>query len=153
MFVGGGVNFPGHRKYKNNACLLFTGCCDQCQRSVHLRKTPAVLHPIPPPDLSFTQFGMDLVGPLTTSKNGNWYISVLTDYLTWSGGLSIQGSHVCSSLVTYLNTDQDNWHDYMNHCLLAHRTSVCHSSKQTPFFLAFGIQPTQLIEEQYPIGP
>ena len=55
--------------------------CEKCQRLKRLQKTPAVLHPMPHPDTSFTQFDMDLIGPLKDSKNGNRYIIVLTDYL------------------------------------------------------------------------
>ena len=179
---------------------------------------PAVLNPIQPPDTSFTQFGMDLVGPLPTTKNGNRYIIVLTDYLTkWPEAEAIPSKHatevakfitkvvcrygsvkviitdqgrefcnelndeickrlgidhrrttayhpqsngqceryngtLCSSLVKYLNSEQDNWDDFIDPCLLAYRSSVSRSTKQTPFFLAFGKQPTLLVEEDFPVG-
>ena len=161
---------------------------------------------------------MDLVGPLPTTKNGNRYIIVLTDYLTkWPEAEAIPSKHarevakfitkvvcrygsvkviitdqgrefcnelndeickrlgidhrrttayhpqsngqceryngtLCSSLVKYLNSEQDNWDDFIDPCLLAYRSSVSRSTKQTPFFLAFGKQPTLLVEEDFPVG-
>ena len=62
---------------------FFLASCDECQRNSHLRKVPAVLQPIPPPDSSFKQFGIDLVGPLQKTKPDEYrYVIVLTDYLT-----------------------------------------------------------------------
>ena len=59
---------------------------------------------------------------------------------------------VLASLVKYLNSEQDNWDDFIDPCLLAYRSSVSRSTKQTPFFLAFGKQPTLLVEEDFPVG-
>lgn len=61
---------------------VFTGSCDECQTNNHLRKVPSELHPVPPPDGSFRQFGMDLIGPFRETAKGNKYVVVLTDYLT-----------------------------------------------------------------------
>ena len=62
---------------------FFLASCDECQRNNHLRKVPAILHPIPPPDSSFKQIGIDLVGPLQKTKPDEYrYVSILTDYLT-----------------------------------------------------------------------
>ena len=160
---------------------------------------------------------MDLIGPLTTSKQRNRYIIVLTDYLTkWPEAEAIPSKHatevakfitkivcryscvkviitdqgrefcnkvnedicrrlgitprqttahhpqsngqceryngtLCSSLVKYLNDGQVD--EFIDPCLLAYRTSVSRSTKQTPFFLSFGKQPTLLIEEEFPVGP
>ena len=62
---------------------FFLASCDECQWNNHLRKVPAVLHPISPPDSSFKQFGINLVGPLQKTKPDEYrYVIVLTDYLT-----------------------------------------------------------------------
>ena len=62
---------------------FFLASCDKCQRNNHLRKVPALLHPIPPPESSFKQFGINLVGPLQKTKPDEYrYVIVLTDYLT-----------------------------------------------------------------------
>src|SRR2546421_445754 len=54
--------------------------CDQCQRrGRNKRKEP--LHPIPVHE-PFHRIGIDFVGPLPRSKNGNRYIIVAMDYLT-----------------------------------------------------------------------
>ena len=60
----------------------FAGTCEECQANNHLGKAAAELHPIPPPDGSFKQFGMDLIGPFKETERGNRYVVVLTDYLT-----------------------------------------------------------------------
>lgn len=192
--------------------------CDECQTNNHLRKVPGELHPIPPPDESFTQFGMDLIGPFKETKNGNKYVIVLTDYLTkWPEAAPIpdkkattiasflvkvicryssievlitdQGREFCNkineeicvrvgidhrktsayhpqsnglterynqtltnSIVKYTNDEQDDWDDFIEPALLAYRTAEQSSTKQTPFFLAFGRKPTLLIEQSYPVG-
>ena len=198
---------------------LFLASCDECQRNNHLRKVPAVLHPIPPPDSSFKQFGIDLVEPIQKIKPDEYrYVIVLTDYLTkWPEAEAIKNKEastvakfitkvvsryidakviitdqgrefcnvvdddiccrigidhhrttayhpqsngqtehynqtLCNSLVKYLNDEQDNWDDFIGPVLLAYRTSVHKSTKKTPYFLAFGKEPTLLIEEQFPIN-
>lgn len=57
--------------------------CRDCQR----RKTPplrpaGLLHPVDPPRIPFQQVGIDLLGPFPTSRAGNRWIAVATDYLT-----------------------------------------------------------------------
>ena len=56
---------------------------------------------------------------------------------------------LCNSLVKYLNDEQDNWDDFIDPVLLAYPTSVHKSTKK---FLAFGKEPTLLIEEQLPVN-
>ena len=56
--------------------------CEKCEANDHLSKAAAELHPIPPPDGSFKQFGMDLIRPLKETERGNRYVVVLTDYFT-----------------------------------------------------------------------
>ena len=50
-------------------------------------------------------------------------------------------SVLSSALVKYVNDEQDNWDEFVDPCLLAYQTSVNCSTKETPFFLAFGKQP------------
>ena len=54
--------------------------CDSCQRRGK-QKTKQPLHPIPVGD-PFYQIGIDFVGPLPATKNGNRYIITAMDYLT-----------------------------------------------------------------------
>jgi hypothetical protein len=54
--------------------------CDSCQRRGKPKRVEA-LHPIPVGD-PFDQVGIDIVGPLTETTNGNRYIIVATEYLT-----------------------------------------------------------------------
>ena len=60
----------------------YIATCEKCQRSNHLRKVPAVLNSIPVPNKNFKQFGVDLIGPLPETEDGNRYIAVAMDYLT-----------------------------------------------------------------------
>ena len=179
----------------------------------------SVLHPIPPPDSSFKQFGINLVGPLQKTKPDEYrYVIVLTDYLTkWpeaeankkkeastmakfitkvvcqysdakviiadqgrefcnavnddicrrlgidhrrttahhpqsNGQTECYNQTLCNSLVKYLNDEQDKWDDYIDPVLLAYWTSIHKSTKKTPYFLAFGKEPTLFIEEQFPVN-
>ena len=196
----------------------FAGTCEECQANNHLRKAAAELHPIPPPDGSFKQFGMDLIGPFKETERGNRYVVVLTDYLTkWPEAEAIpdkkattiakfmikiicryasieviitdQGREFCNkineeicskigidhrrtsayhpqsnglterynqtlinTLVKYTNDEQDDWDIYVEPALLAYRTAEHKSTKQTPFFLAFGRKPSLFIEEKFPVG-
>ena len=59
---------------------------------------------------------------------------------------------LCSSLVKYLSPEQDDWDEYIDPCLTAYRTSVSRSTKKTPFFLAFGKEPSLPIETAFPLG-
>ena len=57
--------------------------CDQCQRTKRKFDRPATqLHPVPVPNYSWKQIGIDLVGPLACTEEGNKYIIVVTDYFT-----------------------------------------------------------------------
>lgn len=64
--------FEGIREYVKS--------CDSCQRrGGHRRREP--LHPIPVGE-PFHRIGIDYVGPLPITENGNKYIIVAMDYLT-----------------------------------------------------------------------
>ena len=54
--------------------------CDQCQRRGKWKNNEP-LHPIPV-GKAFHQIGIDYVGPLPRTRNGNKYIIVAMDYLT-----------------------------------------------------------------------
>ena len=54
--------------------------CDPCQRRGKAKRNEP-LHPIPV-EKPFHQIGIDYVGPLNRTKNGNRYIIVAMDYLT-----------------------------------------------------------------------
>ena len=62
--------------------------CDTCQRQNYkIRKTSAALHPIPVKGEVWRQLGMDLVGPLPQTCQGNKYIMTVTDYYSkWAEG-------------------------------------------------------------------
>jgi hypothetical protein len=63
--------------------------CDSCQRRGK-NKNNQLLHPIPVYG-PFYQVGIDIVGPLPTTENGNKYIVVAIDYLTkWPEARAIQ---------------------------------------------------------------
>ena len=48
----------------------FIGRCDKCQRKSTLKKKKRPLHSIPV-ETAFKQVGMDLIGPLVDTENGN----------------------------------------------------------------------------------
>ena len=50
--------------------LHFITNCDVCQRKENLKKAKKPLQPIPVPGSPFKQVGMDLIGPLVTTKKG-----------------------------------------------------------------------------------
>jgi Integrase zinc binding domain/Integrase core domain len=58
----------------------YVQACDQCQRRGRSKKNQ-VLHPIPV-NTPFYQIGIDFVGPLPLTAQGNRYIIVAMDYLT-----------------------------------------------------------------------
>lgn len=59
---------------------------------------------------------------------------------------------LCNAIVKYVNTEQNNWDDFIDPILLAYRTSPHKTTKTTPFQLAFGREPKLLIEETFPVG-
>ena len=57
--------------------------CEKCQRNNHkLQKASGSLHPIPVPPKIWSQVGMDLIGPMPETPQGNKYIVTLTDYFS-----------------------------------------------------------------------
>ena len=55
--------------------------CGPCQRAnPNNRPPPATLHPVKVPGI-FYRWGIDLVGPLKETANGNKYVIVATEYL------------------------------------------------------------------------
>lgn len=61
----------------------YVSCCTECQKNSKLAKTPSILHPVPiPKDDIFGLWGMDLIGPLKTTKNENEYILNIIIYAT-----------------------------------------------------------------------
>lgn len=57
--------------------------CDSCQRrKTGPTKKQGIMIPMPIPRQPFEIVGMDLMGPLPISGNGNQYVLVITDYLT-----------------------------------------------------------------------
>ena len=61
----------------------YVSSCDRCQHTnPKLFKQPAQLHPIPVKAEVWHRVGIDLVGPLKTSKKGNRYIVTCTDYFS-----------------------------------------------------------------------
>lgn len=61
----------------------FISKCDKCQRNSNKPPMQAPeLHPVQVPSGVWKQLGMDLIGPLPKSRNGNQYICGLTDYFS-----------------------------------------------------------------------
>ena len=56
--------------------------CEICAKRKAHGKTKAPLKPLPIPDYPFERVAMDVVGPLSTSLNGNVYILNMQDYKT-----------------------------------------------------------------------
>ena len=63
-----------------NDIRQYVKTCDECQRRGKNRRNEP-LHPIKVGQ-PFDRLGMDIVGPLPKTKNGNMYIVVATEYLT-----------------------------------------------------------------------
>ncbi|GES74949.1 DDE-type integrase/transposase/recombinase [Rhizophagus clarus] len=77
--------------------------CDECQRRGKNRRTEP-LHPIKVGQ-PFDRIGMDIVGPLPKTKNGNMYIVVATAYLTkWPEARAIPNAKA-SSVVSFFYED------------------------------------------------
>ena len=63
--------------------------CDSCQKRGNKEGT-GYLNPIKIRK-SFERIGIDFVGPLERTKDGNWYILVVTDYLTkWPEAIAMK---------------------------------------------------------------
>ena len=65
-----------------NDILSKVNSCQECQQQNQIKKGPSELRPVNIPDRSFSQWGMDLIGPLNTTVEGNSYIIVFIEYLT-----------------------------------------------------------------------
>ena len=73
-------------------CVCQAQHCDQCQKTKRKFGHPAEeLHPVPVPNSSWKQIGIDLIGPLPTTTNGNKYVIVVTDYFSkWPEHVHLQ---------------------------------------------------------------
>ena len=69
----------------------FVRSCLNCQRqNKQLSRTPSTLHPIPV-DSPFHRVGIDLIGPLPRTIEGNVYIITCTDFFTkWPEAAAIK---------------------------------------------------------------
>ena len=64
-------------------CINQVQHCDHCQRTKRKFDHPSEeLHPVPVPNSCWKQIGIDLIGPLPITRNGNKYIIVVTDYFS-----------------------------------------------------------------------
>ena len=61
--------------------------CPECQLQNQIHKESSTLHPIPEKSKVFSMVGLDLVGPLKTTTNGNRFVAVLIDYFSKRPGL------------------------------------------------------------------
>lgn len=61
---------------------LWCKSCKVCASKKNPRINKANLHPITEPSNAFEMLGIDFLGPLPVTDNGNRYILVLTDYAT-----------------------------------------------------------------------
>ena len=75
---------------KGQVAAWIASCRICASRKDPKMKRVGKLHPIPVPPSAFSTIGIDIVGPLTTSRKGNKYILVITDYLTrWPEAFAI----------------------------------------------------------------
>lgn len=78
--------------------------CPDCQT----KKTPPLmtagkLQPIPPSPKPFQQVGMDFLGPLTRTTDGNRYVLVITDYHTkWAEAVATPDATAASAATHFL---------------------------------------------------
>lgn len=90
--------------------------CDECQRRGKNRRTEP-LHPIKVGQ-PFDRLGMDIVGPLPKTKQGNMYIVVATEYLTkWPEARAIPNAKA-SSVVKFFYKDIICWHGCLKEILM-----------------------------------
>lgn len=62
---------------------FYVNTCDRCQRTnARLQKQPAKLNPIAVKPQVWQRIGIDLIGPLKSSKKGNKYIITCSDYFS-----------------------------------------------------------------------
>lgn len=86
-----------------NDVRQYVRTCDECQRRGKNRRIEP-LHPIKVGQ-PFDRLGMDIVGPLPKTKNGNMYIVVATEYLTkWPEVRAIPNAKA-ASVVTFFYED------------------------------------------------
>ncbi len=63
--------------------LITAKTCEVCQRhNKKLKPSSGCLHPIPVKSHFWSQIGMDIIGPLPITTQGNKYIITLTDYFS-----------------------------------------------------------------------
>lgn len=61
----------------------YVATCERCQKSnPKLQKQPSNLHPIPVKPEVWQRIGIDIIGPLKMSRNGNKYIITCSDYFS-----------------------------------------------------------------------
>ena len=94
--------------------------CDRCQRGNNkLKKAVGGLHPIPVKPQIFHQLGMDLIGPLPETAQGNKCIITLTDYFSkWAEAAPLPSKHAAGaakfiySVSIHVQTNNKNDEDH-----------------------------------------
>ncbi|GJR71068.1 reverse transcriptase domain-containing protein [Tanacetum coccineum] len=111
--------------------------CDSCQIHSPIPRLPktfmtSIMAPWP-----FYQWGMDILGPLTSARGGAKFVIVAIDYFT-KYGLSRVIVTDNGAQLTRLGKEKAGWVDELPNVLWAHRTSIKQSNGETPFSLTYG---------------
>ncbi|GBO22412.1 Retrovirus-related Pol polyprotein from transposon 17.6, partial [Araneus ventricosus] len=99
-------NYFWHGLY--NQVKRYIGSCHSCiQRRGFCKNVNAPVQKIPTADYPFQKVAFDAIGPLVTSKHGNKYIIVISDYFTRYAEAyplpNIQSSNVAKVLIDFIS--------------------------------------------------
>ncbi|KRZ81504.1 Retrovirus-related Pol polyprotein from transposon, partial [Trichinella sp. T8] len=125
--------------------------CETCAARAVPTKKPQAPMQLQPVGYPFQRVGMDLVGPLEETRNGNRYILVevcqlfgvaktrTTAYHPQSDGLVERMNRTLLDLLAKASIDHpDDWDAHLDRVLLAYRSSVHHTTGATPSRVIFG---------------
>ncbi|XP_036149094.1 uncharacterized protein LOC118647760 [Monomorium pharaonis] len=138
--------------------------CELCQKNKLSRRIKAPLVVTDTPSRPFEKCALDIVGPLTLTKNDNRYLLTFQDHLTkFSKAIPIpnqEANTVSKEFVTKIvleygtpEYDQTDWDEWIPYAMHTYNTTPHTATGYTPFELIYGRQaelPTALTKQSKP---
>ncbi|XP_070010343.1 uncharacterized protein [Nicotiana sylvestris] len=121
-------------------CMDHTKRCQACQfHANYIHQPPEPLHPTVA-SWPFDAWGLDVVGPLPKSSNGQMYD--IPRYIITDNGTPFENK------LKVVAKNKRDWHERIGEALWAYRTTFRIATEATPYSLVYGVEAVLPLEQQ-----